>query len=148
MDEVDKKILNIIQTGFPITPRPYAELAAGVGLVEDEVVERIRRLKADGVVRRVGATFDSSRLGYASTLCAMQVPAERVDEVAEIIGAYENVTHNYLRDDRFNVWFTVIAESEERIEAILDEIRAKTGISTIMNLPATRLFKVKVAFDF
>lgn len=147
MDEVDKKILNIIQTGFPITPRPYAELAARVGLVEDEVVERIRRLKADGVVRRVGATFDSSRLGYASTLCAMQVPAERVDEVAEVIGAYDNVTHNYLRDDRFNVWFTVIAESEERIEAVLDEIRAKTGISIIMNLPATRLFKVKVAFD-
>ena len=147
MDEVDKKILNIIQTGFPVAAHPYEELAGQVGETTEEVVDRIRRLKADGLIRRVGATFDSSRLGYASTLCAMQVPLERVDEVADVINSYDSVTHNYLREDVFNVWFTVIAESEERIEAIIDEIRDRTGIVRILNLPAVRLFKVKVAFE-
>lgn len=148
MDDVDRKILNIIQTGFPVAARPFGELAAQVGVTDEEVFDRIRRLKADGIIRRIGATFDSSKLGYASTLCTMHVPAERVDEVAGIINAYDNVTHNYLRDDpRLNVWFTVIAESQERIDEILDEIRAKSGIARILSLPAVRLFKVRVAFE-
>lgn len=148
MDDVDRKILNIIQTDFPVTARPFGELAAQVGVTDEEVVDRTRRLKAEGIIRRMGGTFDSSRLGYASTLCAMQVPAERVDEVAEIVNSYENVTHDYLRDDpRFNLWFTVIAESEERIGEILDEIRDASGIAKILNLPAIRLFKVRVAFE-
>lgn len=147
MDDVDKKILNIIQTDFPLTAQPFGDLAAKVGVTDEEVVDRIRRLKADGIIRRVGATFDSSKLGYASTLCAMQVPSKRVDEVARVVNAYDNVTHNYLREDKFNLWFTVIAESEQRIEEILDEIRAKTGIATVLNLPALRLFKVRVDFQ-
>jgi len=148
MDDVDRKVLNIIQTDFPVTSRPFGELAAQVGVTDEEVVDRIRRLKADGIIRRMGATFDSSKLGYASTLCAMKVPVERIEAVAEIINSYGNVTHNYLRDDpRFNVWFTVIAESQERIDEILDEIREKAGIATILNLPAVRLFKVRVAFE-
>lgn len=147
MDDVDKQILNVIQAGFPVTERPYADLAARVGLVEEEMVERIGRLKADGVIRRIGATFDSGKLGYASTLCAMKAPAERVDEVAGIVNSFENVTHNYLRDDeRLNMWFTVIAESETRIDEVIDEIRGRTGIGKILNLPAVRLFKVKVEF--
>jgi len=148
LDEVDKRILNIIQTDFPVADRPFDELAGQVGVTDEEVVDRIRRLKADGIVRRLGATFDSSKLGYASTLCAMKVPVDRVESVTEIINSYGNVTHDYLRDDpRFNVWFTVIAESQERIEEILNEIRDRAGIATILNLPAVRLFKVKVAFE-
>ncbi|RJQ51983.1 MAG: Lrp/AsnC family transcriptional regulator [Actinobacteria bacterium] len=147
MDEVDRKILNIIQTGFPVVPRPYDELAKRVGETTEEVMDRVRRLKAEGVVRRIGATFDSARLGYASTLCAAEVPANRVEEVAAVINSYDNVTHNYLREDRFNIWFTVIAESSERIEEILDEIRARTGVDRILNLPAVRMFKVRVSFE-
>ncbi len=148
MDDVDRKILNIIQTGLPVTPRPFGELAAQVGVTDEEVVDRIRRLKAEGIIRRLGATFDSSKLGYVSTLCAMKAPLECIEAVAEIVNSYDNVTHNYLRDDpRLNVWFTVIAESHERIDEILDEIRAKSGIARILSLPAVRLFKVRVAFE-
>jgi DNA-binding Lrp family transcriptional regulator len=108
----------------------------------------MRRLKAESIIRRVGATFDSSKLGYVSTLCAMKVPLERIEAVAEIVNSYDNVTHDYLRDDpRLNVWFTVIAESQERIDEILDDIRATSGIARILSLPAVRLFKVRVAFE-
>ncbi len=147
MDDVDRKILNIIQTGFPLVTEPYDELANAVGETNEEVMDRVRRLKTDGVIRRIGATFDSSKLGYTSTLCAAEVAPENIDVFTEVVNSFDNVTHNYLREDRFNVWFTVIAESAERIEQIIEEIKSKTGVANIMNLPAIRMFKVKVNFQ-
>lgn len=152
LDELDRRVLTEIQAGFPIDEAPYCTLAArlvgaGFETTEMDVLDSVVKMRLTGVIRRIGAIFDSNRLGYRSTLCAIAVPAERVDEVAALIGEYPNVTHNYLREDRYNIWFTLIAESEPRIEAILGEIATRTGIADILNLPAIRLFKIKVDFD-
>ncbi len=147
LTELDKRVLTEIQGGFPVTASPYATLAERVGGTEAGVYDSVAGLKASGVIRRIGAIFDSHRLGFRSTLCAIAVPPERVEEVAALINCYPNVTHNYLREDRYNVWFTLIAESEQRIEEILAEIAETTRIDDILNLPAIRLFKIKVDFD-
>ncbi len=145
---LDRQVLDRIQAAFPVTSRPFATLAKDLGESEADIIASVRGLKSAGVIRRVGAIFDSHRLGYKSTLCAIAVPEQRVEEVAALISEYPNVTHNYEREDRYNVWFTLIAHSPARVQAILDEIAEKTGIDDILDLPATRLFKIKVDFDF
>ena len=147
MDSVDKKLLNRIQSGFPVESRPFQALGEELGLSENEVISRVRSLKEQRIIRRLGAVFDSGKLGYHSTLIAMCVSSEKIEETARIVSSYDGVTHNYQREDKFNLWFTLIAESEERLEEILDEIRQKTGISNMLNLPAIRLHKIKVNFD-
>ncbi|MBE0418484.1 MAG: Lrp/AsnC family transcriptional regulator [Coriobacteriia bacterium] len=147
LTDLDKRVLTEIQAHFPVAPAPYAVLAERVGATEADVHASVLTMKRDEVIRRIGAIFDSHRLGYRSTLCAIAVPRERVDEVASLIGCYPNVTHNYLREDRYNIWFTLIAESAQRIEQILIEIAAATRIEDILDLPAIRLFKIRVDFD-
>lgn len=147
LTDLDKRVLTEIQANFPVTPAPYGVLAERLGATEAEVHDSVLGLKSNGVIRRIGAIFDSARLGYRSTLCAIATPPERVEEVAALIACYPNVTHNYLREDRYNIWFTLIAEDEARIAEILAEIAATTGIDDILNLPAIRLFKIRVDFD-
>lgn len=148
MTESHRKVLNMIQAKLPVTSHPWAAVGEEVGMTEAEVMDVVTELREGGVIRRIGAIFDSFRLGYRTTLCSIAVPEDRVDEVAALISAYPNVTHNYLREDRYNVWFTLHAPSSERIVEILDEIAERTGIDDILNLPATRLFKIRVDFDF
>lgn len=146
LDDTDRRIINRIQSDFPIAPRPYADIAAELGLSEAEVLHRVRRLKAAGVIRRIGGNFVPGRLGYVSTLCAAKVPADKVDAFADAVNRYQGVTHNYLRDNRYNVWFTFIAPSMQEIEGHLADIAAETGIEDILNLPATHVFKIKAQF--
>lgn len=145
MDDTDKHILDIIQTGFPIAPRPYAVIGAMVGLTESETLARVRALRGKGVIRRIGANFQSAKIGFSSTLCAASVPPESLDAFIAAVNAHPGVTHNYLRDHALNVWFTMIGPSAEAIRQALAAITAATGIS-ILNLPADRLFKIRVDF--
>ncbi len=147
MDEIDRNILNEIQSVFPITSRPYQEVAARLNLTEGEVIERVRRLKDAGIIRRIGGNFHSHRLDFTSTLCAAKVPPERLEQFVEVVNSYPGVTHNYLRDSLYNVWFTFIAQDMESIEQALSEISKKTGIDEILNLPAVKMFKIKVDFE-
>jgi DNA-binding Lrp family transcriptional regulator len=147
LSDLDRRVLTEIQAAFPISSRPYAELADRLAVAELDVFDSVRGLRVAGVIRRIGAIFDSHRLGFRSTLCAIAAPPDRVAEVAALISAYPEVTHNYERADRYSVWFTVIAESEQRIDAILREVAVATGIDDILDLPATRLFKIRVDFD-
>jgi DNA-binding Lrp family transcriptional regulator len=144
MDKIDRIILNRIQSNFPLTPRPFLEIGQGVGITEQEALDRIKRLKRKGIIRRVGAEFNSRKLGYASTLCAARVAEEEVPRFVELINTYPGVTHNYRRRHSYNIWFTFIAESKEKIGHYLKEIRDRSGISDILDLPALRLFKLKV----
>ncbi|MDD5892764.1 MAG: hypothetical protein PUC67_00230, partial [Coriobacteriaceae bacterium] len=120
--KVKETVLGTIQSGFPIAPDPYGALAEQLGFGRDEVEKALLDLREEGLVRRIGASFDSKRLGYSSTLCALAVPPERVDEVAAIINAYPGVTHNYLRENRYNIWFTLITRSAEDRARILGKI--------------------------
>ena len=149
MDEIDSRILRELQDSFPLTERPYEVVADRLQTPREELWGRIRRMLDEGVIRRMGASFDSNKLGFRSTLAAVSVKPELVDCAAETISRFPEVTHNYLRDDVFNIWFTMIAVDEERIEDILDEIRISLSLekSEVLNLPVKRLFKLDARFD-
>lgn len=147
LDEIDKSILNRIQSNFPIDSQPFMIIAKDLGLEEDNVIARVQHLKEKGIIRRIGGNFVPDKVGYVSTLCAARVPENKVDEFAAVVNRYPGVTHNYQRDNDFNVWFTFIAPSMAEIEKNLTEISARTGIADILNLPATKVFKIKAHFD-
>jgi len=148
MDELDHRILQVLQDEFPLSEEPYEVLADKLRISCDELWERVERLLGEGVIRRIGASLDSRKLGYCSTLAAISVKADRVEQAAEIIGRYPEVTHSYLRDDEFNIWFTVIAADNKRIAAILGEICSGLSLesSQVLNLPAKQIFKLDARF--
>ena len=145
LSDTDRKILDIIQTDFPIEERPYAVVGRMVGLTQAETLARVRAMKQKGVIRRIGANFHSRKLGWHSTLCAACVPEDRLDIFVAEVNKHPGVTHNYLRRHKQNVWFTYIGPSEEFVRKSLLEITRKTGIE-ILNLPARKMFKIKVDF--
>ena len=147
LDDTDRSILNRIQTRFPITLRPFKTIAEDLGLTEDDVIKRVRKLKEKGVIRRIGGNFVPEKVGFVSTLCAARVPEDAIDRFAAVVNRYSGVTHNYQRDHEVNIWFTFIAPSMEEIRANLDQIARETGVDEILNLPATRVFKIKAKFD-
>ncbi len=146
MDERDKAILNIIQSDFPLVSRPYAAMGERLKLTEAEVLARVRALKERGVIRRIGGNFQSKELGWISTLCAASVPEDRLDAFVSEVNSRPGVTHNYLREHKYNVWFTFIGPDWESVTETLADIRKKTG-TDILNLPAEKLFKIKVDFQ-
>ena len=146
IDDVDKTILNRIQSDFPITSRPYRTIGNDLGLSEDEVLNRISRLKTDGIIRRIGGNFKPEKLGFVSTLCAAKVPEDKISQFAQVVNRYPGVTHNYRRENTYNIWFTFIAPSMDEINANLEQIAADTGVSDILNLPATHVFKIRAEF--
>jgi DNA-binding Lrp family transcriptional regulator len=147
LDPTDSAILNRIQSDFPITSRPFLTVADELELTEKDVLERVARLKADGIIRRIGGNFVPGKLGFVSTLCAARVPTDKIDYFAEIVNRYPGVTHNYQRDNTYNVWFTFIAPSREEIEDNLRQIIKDTGVEDILNLPATKVFKIRAEFE-
>ncbi len=148
MDDIDRKILNIIQTGFPVTEAPYEVIGEKVGVPEDEAFERVKALYDGKIIRRIGASFDSRGIGWTSTLCAMKVPKEHIEDVAKIVSAYPGVTHNYERNHEYNLWFTFIAPDLAAVEKGLKEIGDKSGFGPVRNMPMIKKFKIKVDFKF
>ena len=147
MDEIDRKILGTIQSDFPISRRPYGDLSEQLGLPEEEIFGRVERLRKDGIIRRIGGSFDSRRLGFTTTLCAAKVPNNRITLFVEEVNKYPGVTHNYLREHDYNVWFTLVVNDRKEVNRLIGEIVQSTGIREIINLPATRTFKVLVDFE-
>lgn len=162
LNAVDRQLLNLLQTDFPLVPRPFALLGQKVGLSEEDVVEKVRSWQKSGLVRRLGPVFDSRRLGFKGMLCAMAVPPEEVEAVAGYVNRLPGITHNYVRESwrarqesagakaypaaRYNLWFTIIAPTQQEAEAQLAAIAAHTGITDYMALPASKLFKIRVQF--
>lgn len=148
LDDTDKLLLNRIQSDFPLTPRPYLTLAAEFGLAEAEVIKRLRRLKDHGIIRRIGGNFAPEKVGFVSTLCAARVPEDQINAFARVVNRFPGVTHNYQRGGgAYNVWFTFIAPTMEMIQAELAVIVKETGITDILNLPATKVFKIRAHFN-
>ena len=144
-DAIDRRLLDIIQTAFPLESRPFARLAVELGLSEEDTLNRVRRLKEQGLIRRLGANFDSRKLGWQSTLCGAKVPEDRLAAFTAEVNALPGVTHNYLRKHAYNVWFTLIVPSEDDIAATLQELTRRTGV-VALNLPAQKVYKLKVDF--
>jgi siroheme decarboxylase len=147
MDETDKAILNRIQSDFPVAKRPFLVIADELNLSEDEVLQRVSGLKSRGIIRRIGGNFVPDKLGFVSTLCAGKVPEDKIDQFAKVVNSYPGVTHNYVRENAYNIWFTFIAPSMDAIDQCLSEIAEKTGIQAIISLPATKVFKIRAHFD-
>ena len=143
-----KRVLDEIQSGFPLAHDPYTILAQRLHLTREQVLEAIESLRSDGSVRQICASLSSKKLGYSSTLCALSVTGDQgeIDRVAELVSAHPEVTHNYLRDASYNIWFTAIAPSSAHLEKLAAQIAEETGCGEILNLPVTTLYKIRVDF--
>jgi DNA-binding Lrp family transcriptional regulator len=147
MDDSDRKILGTIQSDFPLSRRPYRDLSDRLGLSEEEIFGRVKRLRKEGIIRRIGGSFDSRCLGFTTTLCAAKVPDNRIMLFVEEVNKYPGVTHNYLREHEYNVWFTLVVTDRREVDKLIGEIIRSTGVREVINLPATRTFKVLVDFE-
>jgi DNA-binding Lrp family transcriptional regulator len=176
MDKLDSQILRELQHDFPLSENPYEVIADRLQIPKEQLWHRVRAMLDNGVIRRIGVSFDSQKLGFCSTLAAVSVGPELVDRASEIISRFHEVTHSYLRgdpisqgpyfaerpqngnrpedrktgtrDDVYNIWFTLIAADNDRIESILEQIRESLclGRSDVLNLPVKRLFKLDARF--
>jgi len=145
LDAVDKKLLNDFQRGLPLEPRPFARIAETLGLSEHEVLERLADLHDRGAISRVGAVVQPNTVG-ASTLAAMAVPADRLDEIAAIVNAEPAVNHNYEREHEINLWFVVAAADAAGVRETLRRIERKTGFK-VLDLPLEQAFYIDLGFD-
>ena len=148
MDDLDKRIIAELQRGFPLETNPYQIIADRLDIGVDALWQRVTKLIDEGVIRRIGVSLDSRKLGYSSTLAAIRVSPETIDSAAEVVGQYHEVTHSYQRAGEFNIWFTLIAVDNERIDAVLNEIRDSLGLKQedVLNLPVKNLFKLDARF--
>jgi siroheme decarboxylase len=147
LDELDRKLLIYLQEDFPLCLRPFRQLGKRLSLDEDGVIARVKRLKARGIIKRIGPIHNSEKIGYKRTLVGMPVPKNKLDRVVDIVNGFSEVTHNYLRkDSRFNLWFTLICPTHSRINSILRVIKRQSGVREIVNLPTVRTIKIKTVF--
>ena len=142
MEALDRKILEIIQDGFPLEERPYAALGRRLGVSEEDAFEHVENLRKSGVIRRLGGVYDSRRLGYISRLCAGVVSEGMLEGFAAAADKIPAITHNYIRSHAYNVWFTVIARSEAEIQETVRVLEAETALHDAHVLSASRLFKI------
>jgi siroheme decarboxylase len=147
LDAVDRALLNQAQSNFPVQSHPYRVLGERLGISEAEVLARIAKLRQDGIIRRIGASINSRGLGFVSTLVCAKAPVESLEDFVTIINSYPGVTHNYLRKHDYNVWFTLIAESEAVKQQIIRDMFEKTGVE-LFEFPAKKIFKIRVDFKF
>ena len=147
-DELDRKLLTVLQKEIPLEPRPFAKIAEALATEEVEVLRRIRRLKEEEkVIRQVSAIFDTKSLGYQSTLVAMKFEEADLDSGAEVINRHPGVSHNYKRNCEFNLWFTVAVPPEDSLEDHVDRLHELSGSKRTLILPTLRLFKIGVKLD-
>ena len=150
MDDTDKRLLNLLQTEVPIAPRPWVAVGERLdGISEAEVMERVRALKTDRIIRQISAIFDTRSLGYESSLVAAQYDAIRVDPAAAIINEHPGVSHNYQRNHAFNLWYTIAVspDSQLGLERTVQVLHETTGARSTLLLPTLHVFKIGVAFD-
>jgi DNA-binding Lrp family transcriptional regulator len=149
LDETDKQLLNLMQGRFPLDPRPFAAVAALAGLTEQEVLARVQRLLDQRIIREITPIFDTRAFGYESMLVAARVDPEYPHRAAQFINTHPGVTHNYLRDHEFNLWFTIAVEPGSRLglDGTLDVMAERTGAASIRQLPTLRLFKIRMDLE-
>lgn len=145
MDNTDRRLLNLMQSEFPLSPTPWRDMAVSLGISEDELLARLQRMKDERIIRRIGGVMNSRQIGYHACLCAACLPEERLEEAAAIINPHPGVTHNYQREHKYNLWFTLTVRSAEELHRQLTQWEDELGIK-ILRLPALKLYKIKVAF--
>lgn len=147
MEVTDQRILQRIQKDFPLASRPYKVLGEELGLTEEEVFERIQALRKAGIIRSLGGVINAGSWGYVSTLVALKVPPERLEAVAGIINSHPGVTHNYLREGDYNLWFTLSCPSAAALGQDLSALLTRSGVKEHLELPSPRVFKIRAVFN-
>ncbi len=132
IDDVDRAIMTVLQDGFPLVPRPYEDKAAELGLSEQELIDRIARMRESGIVTRFGPFLNAERIGGGFCLCAMAVPPEKWDAAVAAVNARDEVAHNYRRDHRLNMWFVLAVEDSAEIVRVAEDIEAATGVDVLL----------------
>lgn len=147
IDDLNGRLLNRIQGDFPLVARPFQHLGSWLNLPEAEIIERVAHMKQERIIRQISAIFDTRQLGYKSSLVAMQVPRERVDEAGEIINRHPGVSHNYRRNHDYNLWFTIAVPPEVDIARTVELIGEDAQATATRLMPTLRLFKIGVDLD-
>jgi len=149
LDEQDKRLLNLMQGSFPIEPRPYARVAELAETTEGEVMSRVQRLLDERIIRQVTPIFDTRALGYSSMLVAAKIDPEHPWRAAKVVNAHPGVSHNYLRNHEFNLWFTIATEPDSKLglQGTLDALAAEAGAESIRQLPTLKLFKIRMDLE-
>ena len=147
MDNLDKEILNEIQWTFPLTPRPYVEMAKKFGLADEQMMQRLEALKKAGIIRQISAIFDTRKLGYKSALVAMAIEPEKLDHVANQVNKHPGVSHNYERNHEYNLWFTLAVPPGADLKTEIDKFSKLPGILKTRLLPTIKLFKIGVKLE-
>ena len=147
LDLTDRTLLNHLQSSFPLTEDPYESLGRELKIDGSEVTDRVRRLKDKNIVRQISAIFDTRRLGYRTSLVAARYPPDKLDDGAQTINEHPGVSHNYARNGRFNLWFTLAVPPNEDLEETVSDMAVRTGAESYRVLPTIRFFKIGVNFD-
>ncbi len=149
LEDVDRRLLNLMQGSFPIAPRPYQQVAGEAGIEEDEVLARVQHLLAERIIRQVTPIFDTRALGYSSMLVAAKVDPDNPWRAANVINEHPGVSHNYLRNHEFNIWFTIATEpgSPLGLEGTLEVLSRLAGAESIRQLPTLKLFKIRMDLE-
>jgi DNA-binding Lrp family transcriptional regulator len=149
LDDLDKRLLNLMQGQFPIAPRPYQHVASQASITEDEVMARVQRLLEERIIRQITPIFDTRALGYSSMLVAAKVAPEHPWRAANVINAHPGVSHNYLRNHEFNIWFTIATEPDSKLglEGTLNKLAELAGAESVRQLPTLKLFKIRMDLE-
>jgi DNA-binding Lrp family transcriptional regulator len=149
LDDLDKKLLNLMQGKFPLEPRPYLRVAELAGVGENEVLARTQRLLDERIIRQVTPIFDTRALGYKSMLVAAKIDPEHPHRAAKVVNAHPGVSHNYLRNHEFNLWFTIAVEPDSKLglEGTLEALGTEAGAESIRQLPTLTLFKIRMDLE-
>ena len=145
MDETDRKILNMIQKEFPVTARPFAEIGKRVGISEEDALERVKKAKQEGYIRRIGPVLEPKKLVFTSTLCGVHIEDAILMDAVKEINKNKGVTHNYEREGELNLWFTITAKSAGEIDSFLGDLEKRFSLK-IYRFPKKRVFKIKTYF--
>jgi DNA-binding Lrp family transcriptional regulator len=147
LDALDRALLERMQAAFPLVPRPFSVLGQGLGLDEAGTLARVRQLKEAGIIRQIGAIFDTRRLGYQSTLVAFHTNDGALEDVAAQVSVHPGVSHNYARPHHYNLWFTLAVPPGRAVEDEIQKLARQSGVDDWLNLPALRVFKIRTHFD-
>jgi DNA-binding Lrp family transcriptional regulator len=149
LDELDKRLLNLMQGSFPLTERPYQDVAGQAGITEERAIARVQELIDERIIRQVTPIFDTRALGYSSMLVAAKVDPEHPHRAAKVINEHPGVSHNYLRNHEFNLWFTIATEPDSRLglDGTLDVLAREAGAASARQLPTLRLFKIRMDLE-
>jgi DNA-binding Lrp family transcriptional regulator len=146
LDQIDRKIINVLQGGFPVCDRPFQVAAKDIGIAEADLIARIDKMLKERVLTRFGPLYHAERLGGGLTLAAMRIPEDEFERVADIVNSFPEVAHNYERENEFNMWFVVATDTPERIQQVLNEIEQTSGY-VVYNMPKEHEFFVGLRLE-